>query len=246
MLVGCSRVIEVLMFPIEKEGKADGKSHPFRQADGQIGFSQEIESRDLPVVVWLDLPGLEIHLGDEHVVCRSGPAEFPVLGDVPEREVESHIPRGIHSFLSPRDEKAVGGAAAGRGRARADQKGQQGDARGRVGVADHDRSPAVPAGTDGGHQWHLGHQRDSEGVGRLLPAPGSEDVLVRAAVWADVVTHVLDHADRAHVRTLGHLSRPLGNLARRLLRRGDDEHRRSRHERGEGDRYVAGPGWQVA
>jgi hypothetical protein len=57
--------------------------------------------------------------------------------------------------------------------------------------------------------------------------------------------HVLDHAERAKVRALGHLPGALRHLASRLLRCRDDEHRGSGEERGQRDRDIARPGREV-
>ena len=126
-------------------------------------------------------------------------------------------------------------------RGRALGRGDEGESRRRLGLADDERHAGIAPLADRLVNRNPPEKRNAEIAGHLLAAAVAEDISLVLAVTAHEVAHVLDDAERRDVELFVHRDRAARIRQRHLLRRRHDNRARNGHRLAEAQRDVARP-----
>src|SRR5262245_35191938 len=90
-----------------------------------------------------------------------------------------------------------------------------------VGFCENDRRADIRLRPNGDIQWNFPEKRDAQLFCGAAAASLSENVVLRVAVRANVITHVLNDAENRDPGLLKHSQRLHGNPQTDVLRRGN-------------------------
>src|SRR5260221_7858775 len=95
------------------------------------------------------------------------------------------------------------------------------------------------------HERQLAQERHVERISQLRAAAVRKDLVAMVTLAAQVIAHVLDHAENRHMNFLEHRNAALDVEQRNVLRRRHDHAAIQRNTLRDRQLRVAGAGWQV-
>src|SRR5213594_1407319 len=113
-------VVPVLVIALIDDRQRSGQGQPRGHAERQVDLHERVLRADLPVMVGQENTVLEIDLRREDLADFLGPGQFAALRDETVREIDGQDARGADPLLGAGDEEAVGRAAGGEDRSRAE------------------------------------------------------------------------------------------------------------------------------